>query len=323
MYSGHKQGKGAGVTVKIVSVINYKGGVGKTTVVANLAAELAWRGERVLLIDLDPQASLTFSFLDVGVWRHNYADHKTIRNWYDAYIDQDLNLALPALIVSPREINRYVSESVNPGQVDLLCSHLSLINIDLELATRLAGAGPRQSRNNFLRLHARLRDGLESPAIQENYDYVLIDCPPNFNIVTKTAIVASDRVLIPTIPDYLSTLGISQLERHIAELVKDFNEYAGQAGALDYAPMAPSIMGVAPTMVQVYGGQPINAQATFIERIKRTGLPVFDRFIRRVNTPYGTAPQYGVPVVLGSLRGRVSQAEEELVELTTEFLSRV
>ena len=310
--------------MKIVSVINYKGGVGKTTVVANLAAEMAWHGERVLLIDLDPQASLTFSFLDVGVWRHNYADNRTIRNWYDAYIDQDLNLALPSLIVRPRPINRTVSESETPGNVDLLCSHLSLINIDLELATRLAGAGPRQSRNNFLRLHARLRDGLETPAIQENYDYVMIDCPPNFNIVTKTAIVASDRVLIPTIPDYLSTLGISQLERHIAELVNDFNEYAGQAGALDYAPTAPSIMGVIPTMVQVYAGRPINAHSTFIERIRRTGLPVFNRFIRRVNTIYGTAPQYGVPVTLGSVSGRGrTVAEREMEDLTLEFINRV
>lgn len=309
--------------VKIVSVINYKGGVGKTTVVANLAAELAWRGERVLLIDLDPQASLTFSFLDVDVWRYTYADNKTIRNWYDAYIDQDQNLALPALIVQPRPINQTVSDSETPGSVDLLCSHLSLINIDLELAARLSAGTMRQSRNNFLRLHARLLDGLKSPDMAEDYSYVLIDCPPNFNIVTKTAIVASDRVLIPTIADYLSTLGIDQLRRHIAELVGSFNEFAAEAGTLAYAPIAPSIMGVIPMMVQVYAGRPIYAQSTIIEGIKRTGLPVFDRFIRRVNTTYGTAPQYGVPVVLGSVRGRLTQAEEELVELTSEFLNRV
>ena len=208
--------------MKIVSVINYKGGVGKTTVVANLAAEMAWRGERVLLIDLDPQASLTFSFLEVDTWRYTYANNKTIRNWYDAYIDQDQNLALPSLIVSPREINWTISMSSTQGCVDLLCSHMSLINIDLELAARLSAGTMRQSRNNFLRLHARLLDGLESPAIQGNYDYVIIDCPPNFNIVTKTAIVASDRVLIPAIPDYLSTLGIAELRRHIAELVRSF-----------------------------------------------------------------------------------------------------
>ena len=124
--------------MKTVSVINYKGGVGKTTVVANVAAELAWRGERVLLIDLDPQASLTFSFLPVDVWERTYADNRTIRNWYDAYIDQDQNLELPSLIISPPTINDTVSESDNGGCVDLICSHLSLINIDLELAARLS-----------------------------------------------------------------------------------------------------------------------------------------------------------------------------------------
>ena len=87
--------------MKTVSVINYKGGVGKTTVAANIAAELGWRGEKVLLIDLDPQASLTFSFLNVDVWEQNYAKDMTIRSWYDAYIDEDQNLELPSLIISP------------------------------------------------------------------------------------------------------------------------------------------------------------------------------------------------------------------------------
>lgn len=309
--------------MEIVSVINYKGGVGKTTVVANIAAELAWRGERVLLIDLDPQASLTFSFVTVEIWQRSYADDLTIRNWYDAYIDQDLNLDLPSLIVRPARINQALRHSSDDGSVDLICSHLSLINIDLELATRLGGATPRQSRNNYLRLHSRLLDGLKSPGIQEGYDYVIIDCPPNFNIVTKTAIVACDRVLIPAIPDYLSTLGIGELRRHIRELANDFNEYAGQAGSLDYEQISPSIMGVIPTMVQVRSNRPIITHSNFIDRIRRTGLPVFDQFIRRVDTPYGAAPEYGVPVVMGSLRGRLTQAEQEMVELTTEFISRV
>ena len=311
--------------MKIVSVINYKGGVGKTTVVANLAAEMAWQGERVLLIDLDPQASLTFSFLpSVAFWQRNYANSKTIRNWYDAYIDQDQNLELSSLIVSPIRINRIVGDSETPGRIDLLCSHLSLINIDLELAARLSAGTMRQSRNNFLRLHARLLDGLKSPDIADGYSYILIDCPPNFNIVTKTAIVASDRVLIPAIPDYLSTLGIAELRRHIAELVRSFNEFAAEAGTLAYAPIAPSIMGVIPMMVQIYGGRPISAQATFIESIRRTGLPVFNRFIRRVNTIYGTAPQYGVPVTLGSVSGHGrTVAEREMEDLTLEFINRV
>lgn len=62
--------------MQIISVINYKGGVGKTTITANLAAELAFRGKSVLAIDLDPQASLTFSFFTVDEWRANYESSK-------------------------------------------------------------------------------------------------------------------------------------------------------------------------------------------------------------------------------------------------------
>ena len=301
------------------AVINYKGGVGKTTVVANIAAELGWRGSKILLVDLDPQASLTFSFIEVDVWAANYAANRTIKNWYDAYIDQDQNLELSSLIIRPSKVNDVID-----GSLDVICSHLALINIDLELAVRLGGASPRQTRINFLRLYSRLLDGLESSAIKDFYDYVIIDCPPNFNVVTKTAIVASDRILIPAIPDFLSTLGIEELRRHIGELVNDFNNFAEQRGEPTYSKIAPSIMGVIPTMVQVYGGRPISAQATFIERIKQTGLPVFDRFIRRNNSIYGDAPEYGVPVVLGSIVGRGrGTPEEEMEELTTEFLGRV
>jgi chromosome partitioning protein len=302
-----------------VSVINYKGGVGKTTVTANLAAELAWRGKNVLLIDLDPQASLTFSFLTVDDWERNYAENRTIRNWYYAYIDEDQNLELSSLIVNLRKITQ-----MTDGSVDIICSHLNLINIDLELATKLAGASPRQSRNNFLRLHSRLLDGLESVDVQEKYDFAIIDCPPNFNIVTKTAIVASDRVLVPAIPDRLSTLGVEELQRHINELVKDFNEYAGQDISPDHSKIAPSIMGIIPTMVQIYAGGPISTQASFLTRVRGAGLPVFDTYIRRNNSKYGNAPQYGVPVVLQSASGGTYLAVRgELEALATEFLRRV
>jgi chromosome partitioning protein len=302
-----------------VSVINYKGGVGKTTVTANLAAELAWRGKNVLLIDLDPQASLTFSFLTVDDWERNYAENRTIRNWYYAYIDEDQNLELSSLIVNLRKITQ-----MTDGSVDIICSHLNLINIDLELATKLAGASPRQSRNNFLRLHSRLLDGLESVDVQEKYDFAIIDCPPNFNIVTKTAIVASDRVLVPAIPDRLSTLGVEELQRHISVLVKDFNEYADQEFSPVHSKIDPSIMGIIPTMVQIYAGGPISAQASFLNRVRGAGLPVFDTYIRRNNSKYGNAPQYGVPVVLQSASGGTYLAVRgELEALATEFLRRV
>ena len=299
-----------------VSVINYKGGVGKTTIAANIAAELGWRGSKVLLIDLDPQASLTFSFLTVDTWRAMYADTKTIRNWYDAFIDQDRNLALSNLIVRPPAINQIID-----GQVDLICSHLALINIDLELAARLGGASPRQVRNSFLNVHTRLIDGLNAVGAEDAYDHVLIDCPPNFNIVTKTAVVASDRILVPAIPDYLSTLGIEQLERHVDELVNDFNGYAEEDSR---DTIGPSIIGVVPTMVQVYRGRPVSSQRPFIAEIRRMGVPVFDTLIRRNNKMHGDTPRYGIPVVLQSVSGTTYESvRSELEDLTTEFLGRL
>lgn len=305
--------------MKTVSVINYKGGVGKTTITANLAAELAWRGNNVLLIDLDPQASLTFSFFTVDEWQRDYADNKTIMNWYDAYIDEDKNLELSSLIVNLGKITQ-----ITDANVDIICSHLGLINIDLELAVKLGGASPRQSRNNFLRLHSRLLNGLESTDIHRKYDFVLIDCPPNFNIVTKTAIVASDWILVPTIPDQLSILGIGELKRHIEELVRNFNAYVGEQVVPGYKEISPSILGIIPTMVQIYSGGPIGPQSTFIDRMKNDGLPVFDTYIRRNNSRYGSAPQYGVPVVLQPASGPTNQAVlVELEALATEFLRRV
>ena len=69
--------------MEIVSVINYKGGVGKTTVTSNLAAELAWQGKSVLILDMDAQASLTFSFMTPDYWDNHIKESRTIKSWFD------------------------------------------------------------------------------------------------------------------------------------------------------------------------------------------------------------------------------------------------
>jgi chromosome partitioning protein len=192
--------------MRTLSVINYKGGVGKTTITANLASELAFRGHSVLAVDLDPQANLTFSFVSVDDWERNYERSMTIKNWYDAFIDDDSdNLDLSSLIVTPPTIGRIMSSGQH-GKLDLICSHLGLINVDLELAAKLAGGSLRQIRNNYLRVHTRLKQGLDM--LNNSYDFVIVDCPPNFNVVTKNALVASDHYIVPTKPDFLSTLGV-------------------------------------------------------------------------------------------------------------------
>jgi chromosome partitioning protein len=132
-------------------------------------------------------------------------------------------MALASLIETPPRI---AAKLHGKGQLDVIYSHLGLINVDLELATKLGGANLAQAKKNFISIHRRLAEGLTSISAEKNYDVVLIDCPPNFNIVTKTAIIASDYILVPTRPDELSTLGIDYLMRSIGGLIKDYNDYA-------------------------------------------------------------------------------------------------
>ena len=195
-------------------------------------------------------------------------------------------------------------------------SHLGLINVDLELATALGGASLNQAKVNFLRVHRRLRDALVP--VVENFDFILIDCPPNFNIVTKNAIVASDYVLVPAKPDYLSTLGIDYLKRNLDRLIHDFNEYVrlDENDAEDV--IGPEIRGIVFTMIQIRNGQPIRSQATYISQTKRLGMPVFDAWIRENKTIFADAPEYGIPVVL---KGYSSPTYRDIVREIEEFVS--
>jgi len=143
--------------MKIVAVINYKGGVGKTTTTANLAAELAWRGRKVLLLDLDAQASLTFSFVAPDYWNDHLANDKTIKAWFDSFA-AGRPISLEALVLEPPTVN---SRLGGRGKLHLIPSHLGLINVDLELATELGGASLKQAKFNFLKVHRRLSEGLK------------------------------------------------------------------------------------------------------------------------------------------------------------------
>ena len=281
--------------MQVVSVINYKGGVGKTTLTANLAAELAWRDYRVLLVDFDAQASLTFSFIQPDVWKRDFSENRTIKSWFDSF-DIGTSLSLSDLIFRPPRVSQYLRN--RNGYIDLIPSHLGLINVDLELATKLSGANLRQSKQNFIAVHSMFSRGLKDIK-EEDYDVMLIDCPPNFNIVTKTAIIASSNILVPARPDYLSTLGIDYLIRSTDTLIKEYNEYATLDTGVDTESIDPRILYVVFNMIQEYRGQPIAAQRPFIAQARKlSGVKVMDPYIKRNDTLFGGAPQFGVPTVL-------------------------
>jgi chromosome partitioning protein len=300
----------------IVAVINYKGGVGKTTVTSNLAAELAFRGKKVLLIDTDAQASLTFSFITPDKWDSDYKDSKTIKSWFDA-ISQGIEPPnLTDFVITPPAANAVVRP--RGGRIDLICSHLGLINVDLELATLLGGVNLQQTKRNYIKVHGKLRAAIAELADTDDYDIVLIDCPPNFNIVTKNAIVAAEKILIPAKPDYLSTLGIDYLQRSMNDLVREFNEYA-QLDA-NTEEISPGIMGVVFTMIQITSGQPIAAQRQYITQTRRLGVQTFDSYFRENKTIFSDAPQNLRPVVLNHYSsGTHSDVVTEIEEFVSEF----
>lgn len=162
--------------MRIISLVNQKGGVGKTTTTNNLGASLVKAGKRVLLIDLDPQANLSYS---LGV---RGGDYKSV---YDVLRG---TAKLKDIILTHK------------NGVDIAPSHINLSGVELELASQV---GREQI----------LKDALKGVA--DNYDYVLIDCAPSLGIITLNALVASKEVFIPVQTEVLALQGMSQLLKTI------------------------------------------------------------------------------------------------------------
>jgi chromosome partitioning protein len=302
--------------VSVVSVINYKGGVGKTTLTANVGAELAYRGRKVLLIDLDPQSSLTFSFYRPQAWEQELADERTILQWFGSVLSPGVSDPLAKYLLTPPAVNEIVGRN-GDGRLDLIASHLSLMDADLDLAADLGGSRFQHGSPRYLELHRALADALADPAFEE-YHLVLIDCPPNFTMVTRTAIVASDHLLVPAKADYLSTLGIDYLRRKFSELVRDVNRVAGP-GRME---INPTILGVVFNMIQyAAGGAPIIATRNYLTLPDSVEIPVFNQRIRENKTLFAGAGEHGVPAVL--VPGGNVTVQYELQQLAVELLAKI
>lgn len=166
----------------LISVVNQKGGVGKTTTAINLATYLALNGRFVLLVDLDPQANATSG---LGV------DHNQVEaGVYEAIIGQ-------------QPMSKVIHQS-NVDGLSLAPSTMSLAGAEVELV--------EMERREY-----RLADSLAE--VRNNFDYIIIDCPPSLSLLTINGLAASDRVLIPVQAEYYALEGLSKLVRTI-DLVK-------------------------------------------------------------------------------------------------------
>ncbi|NJL27033.1 MAG: ParA family protein [Thermoanaerobaculia bacterium] len=159
----------------IIAITNQKGGVGKTTTAINLSAALATKGLRTLLIDLDPQANSSMSFIDV---------HSIQQSMYEALTEKDVHLdnilltveKLPNLTIAP--------------------SAISLAKIEAKLLGELDS-------------HFRLKDEIDR--VNDRFDYIIIDTPPTLGIITVNALVAASHVLIPIQSSYYALEGTDDL----------------------------------------------------------------------------------------------------------------
>ena len=174
---------------RILAIANQKGGVGKTTTTINLAAALAIAGERVLIIDLDPQGNASTG---LGIPRTDRATG-TYRLLTDT----------PDLAANARP-TAIPNLAIVPAEPDLAGAEIELVSYD--------------------RREYRLRDALRSISVDPDpYSFILIDCPPSLGLLTLNALVAADAVLVPLQTEFFALEGISQLIRTIDMVAKRLN----------------------------------------------------------------------------------------------------
>ena len=290
--------------MKVISVVNYKGGVGKTTVTSNLAAGLAKRKYKVLAIDLDPQSNLTFSFFNLDEWKDKYAQNKTIKNWFESKGD----LKFENLILNPN--------NVKDKNLNIISSHIGLIYSDIDMACKISSISNKNQKENYIKLHDILKDGIKE---LRGYDIVLIDCPPNFNMITRNAIVASDYYLVPIKLDCLSTLGLEELNKHIKELEEDYNTNLKNTNK----EISPKFLGVVCNMVTRRKEGLISTEEHYLSQLKQGDISVFNSMLRENKSVYGDAPKEGIPVTMRKLNSQYNDINKELDNLVNEFLERI
>ncbi|HHQ0221341.1 TPA: ParA family protein [Listeria innocua] len=249
---------------KVIALANQKGGVGKTTSSVNLSSSLAFLGKKVLLVDIDPQGNASSG---VGV-NKGEIEHCI----YDVLVD---DVAIQDVL----------------HKTDL--DNLNVIPATIQLAGAEVELVPAISRE------IRLKKAIDS--IRDDYDYVIIDCPPSLGLLTLNALTAADSVLIPVQCEYYALEGLSQLLNTIRIVQKHLNEDL-------------QIEGVLLTMLDAR----TNLGIQVIEEVKKYFQnKVFNTIIPR-NVRLSEAPSHGKPILLYDAK---SKGAEVYLELAKEVVA--
>ena len=183
----------------VISVINQKGGVGKTTTVINLASALAQKGKRILVVDLDPQGNAT-----TGLGKSNNDESKSIYN----------------VLIGKTSVQNAIQES-NIKNLDLIGSNVNLSGLEVETAN--------DANRAFLLKKILLE---ENKSLIRRYENIFIDCPPSLSLLTIMSLVLADDLLIPLQTEFFALEGISQLVKTIDRIKINLNPELGIRGVL-------------------------------------------------------------------------------------------
>ena len=206
---------------RVISLINLKGGVAKTTTTVALAETLAARfGKRILVIDLDPQTNATVMLLGEKKWRSLNEKGRTLATLFKDALEEPHNKKFDL----EKTLQRQVSDVQGAEKIDLLPSSLDLIDVQDKLASAPTGQFYSVTPIDLLRLAVKTK--------LDNYDLVMVDCPPNLGIITLNGLRISEGYIIPTVPDFLSTYGIPQIIKRVGSFSHEIAEDITPLGIL-------------------------------------------------------------------------------------------
>ncbi|MFN4842723.1 MAG: ParA family protein [Dolichospermum sp.] len=198
----------------IIATANMKGGVGKTTITVNIATCLAKNyGKKVLVLDLDSQISATLSLMSPVEFAKRRKQRKTLRYLLDQIINPEPEAKFTIHDIIQPQVCNLPGLNLLPGDIDLYDEFV----VSEMLHNQSVALGEQDFETIWNRFERVLIRDILKP-VRDEYDFILLDCAPGYNLMTRSALASSDFYILPARPEPLSVVGIQLLERRISQL---------------------------------------------------------------------------------------------------------